>query len=69
VQKGLGAIDTAIKLKPDYVEAIVYKNLLLRSQALLEKDPAKQQALIKQADTLRDQAEEIRKRKATGVGD
>jgi tetratricopeptide (TPR) repeat protein len=69
VQKGLGAIDTAIKLKPDYVEAIVYKNLLLRSQALLERDPARQQALIKQADTLRDQAEEIRKRKATGVGD
>jgi tetratricopeptide (TPR) repeat protein len=69
VQKGLTAIDRAIQLKPDYVEAIVYKNLLLRSQALLEKDPAKQQALIKQADTLRNQAEEIRKKKATGVGD
>ena len=69
VQKGLGAIDQAIQLKPDYVEALVYKNLLLRSQALLEKDPAKQQALIKQADSFRDQAEEIRKKKATGVGD
>ena len=69
VQKGLTAIDHAIQLRPDYVEAIVYKNLLLRSQALLEKDPAKQQALIKQADSLRDQAEEIRKRKATGIGD
>jgi tetratricopeptide (TPR) repeat protein len=69
VQKGLAAIDHAIQLKPDYVEAIVYKNLLLRSQALLEKDPAKQQALIKEADTLRDKAEAIRKQKATGVGD
>jgi tetratricopeptide (TPR) repeat protein len=69
VQKGLAAIDHAIQLKPDYVEALVYKNLLLRSQALLEKDPAKQQALIKQADSFRDQAEEIRKKKATGVGD
>jgi tetratricopeptide (TPR) repeat protein len=68
VQKGLTAIDHAIQLKPDYVEAIVYKNLLLRSQALLEKDPAKQQALIKEADTLRDKAEAIRKQKATGVG-
>ena len=38
------------------------------SQALLEKDPAKQQALIKQAETVRDQADEIRKKKATGVG-
>ena len=68
VQKGLAAIDHAIQLRPDYVEALVYKNLLLRSQALLEKDPARQQALIKQADSLRDKAEEIRKKKATGVG-
>jgi tetratricopeptide (TPR) repeat protein len=68
VQKGLTAIDQAIKLRPDYVEAIVYKGLLLRSQALLEKDPSRQQALIRQAETLRDQAEEIRKKKATGVG-
>lgn len=69
VQKGLAAVDHAIQLKPDYVEALVYKNLLLRSQALLEKDPSRQQALIKQADSFRDQAEAIRKRKATGVGD
>ena len=68
VQKGLTAIDHAIQLRPDYMEALVYKGLLLRSQALLEKDPAKQQALIKQADSLRDKAEEIRKQKATGVG-
>ena len=68
VQKGLTAVDHAIQLKADYVEALVYKNLLLRSQALLEKDPAKQQSLIKQADSLRDKAEEIRKQKATGVG-
>jgi len=67
VQKGLTAIDHAIQLKPDYPEALVDKGLLLRSQALLEKEPAKQQALIKQAETLRDQAEEIRKKKATGA--
>ena len=69
VQKGLTAVDHAIELKPDYVEALVYKNLLLRSQVLLEKDPAKQQTLIKQADSLRDKAEAIRKQKATGIGD
>ena len=67
VQKGLGAVDRAIEIRPDYVEAIVYKNLLLRSQALLETSPARQQALIRQADVLRDQAEEIRKKKATGI--
>ncbi len=51
------------------MEAVAYKNLLLRLQANLDKNPARQQALIKQADQLRDQAEEIRKKKATGVGD
>jgi tetratricopeptide (TPR) repeat protein len=68
VQKGIQAIDKAIQIRPDYVEALVYKNLLLRLQANLETNPARQQALIKQADQFRDQAEEIRKRKATGVG-
>ena len=67
VQKGIEAIDQALQIKSDYVEALVYKNLLLRLQANLEKDPAKQQALIKQADQLRDKAEEIRKEKAAGA--
>jgi tetratricopeptide (TPR) repeat protein len=67
VDKGMTAIDEAIRIRPDYVEAIVYKNLLLRLQANLETSPARQQALIRQADVLRDQAEEIRKKKATGI--
>ena len=49
------------------MEALVYKNLLLRLQANLEKDPAKQQRLIKDADQLRDKAQELRKQKAAGV--
>lgn len=69
VNTGMKAIDEAIRIRPDYVEAIVYKNLLLRLQANLETNPARQQALIREADVLRDQAEEIRKKKATGVGD
>ena len=67
VDKGIDAIDRALKIKPDYAEALVYKNLLLRLEANLEKDPAKQQALIKQADQLRDRAQEIRKAKAAGA--
>jgi tetratricopeptide (TPR) repeat protein len=66
VQKGLDAIERALQIKPDYMEALVYKNLLLRLQANMEKDPAKQQALIKQADQLRDRAEALRKQKAAG---
>ena len=65
--KGVEAVDKALQIKPDYIDALVYKNLLLRLQANMEKDPAKQQALIKEADELRDKAEELRKQKAAGV--
>jgi len=68
VQKGIGAVDKALQIKPDYTDALVYKNLLLRLQANTEKDPAKQQALLKEANELRDKAEDLRKKKASGVG-
>ena len=64
VQSGVDAVDKAISLKGDYIEALVYKNLLLRLQANLEKNPARQQALLKEADTFRNRAEELRKQKA-----
>jgi tetratricopeptide (TPR) repeat protein len=67
VQKGIEAVDHSLQIKPDYMEALVYKNLLLRLQANMEKDPSKQQALIKQADMLRDKAQELRKQKAAGI--
>ena len=43
-------------MKPDYVDAIVYKGLLLRLQANLEKDPAKQQQLLKDATAFSEKA-------------
>ena len=67
VEKGLAAVDKALQIRPDYMEAMTYKGLLLRVQALIEKDPAKQQALLKEANTLHDKAEDLRKRKAAGV--
>jgi tetratricopeptide (TPR) repeat protein len=69
VQKGIVAADRALQLKGDYVEAMVFKGLLLRLQATLEKDPSKQQALLKQASDLHDKAEDVRKKKAAGIGD
>jgi tetratricopeptide (TPR) repeat protein len=69
VLAGLEAVDKAISIKSDYMEAVAYKNLLLRLQANLEKDPAKQQALLRQADQLRDKAEALRKQKAAGASD
>jgi tetratricopeptide (TPR) repeat protein len=63
IQAGIGEEDKALQINPDYFEALTYKNLLLRLQANVEKDPAKQQALIKQADQLRDKAQELQKQK------
>jgi tetratricopeptide (TPR) repeat protein len=68
VNKGLEAVNKAIELKADYVEAITFKNLLFRLQANLEKDPARQQALIREADELRDRANELRKKQTAGAG-
>jgi predicted Zn-dependent protease len=67
VDKGLAAVDKSLQLKPDYMEALVYKGLLLRLEANMEKDPKKQQDLIKQAVALHDKAEELRKKKTAGV--
>lgn len=66
VQMGLEAIDKAIGLNEQYMEALVYKNLLLRVQANIERNPARQQALLKEAEQLSNRAEEIRKANAGG---
>ncbi len=63
IQKGQTALSKAISMKPDYFEAMAYLNLLYRQQALVETDPVKQQALIAQADKIRNQAVEIIKKK------
>jgi predicted Zn-dependent protease len=67
IGKGLAAADKALTIKPDYADAMTYKGLLLRLQANLEKDPTKQQALLKEAKDLQDKSEETRKKKATGA--
>jgi len=69
-QAGIDAVNKAIELKADYFEALSYKNLLLRVQANLEKNPAKQQALLREADQYRDRAQEVRnKQRASGASD
>ena len=67
VMAGLGAADQAIGLNENYVDALVYKNILLRKQAGMlvceDTDDAacisEQEGLIAEADTLRDRAQEI----------
>lgn len=62
IKRGLDASDKAIAIKGDYVDAMVMKGLLLRQQALVEKSPAKQQELLKEANALREKAIETRNR-------
>jgi len=67
INKGLAAADKALSIKPDYGDAMTYKGLLLRLAANLEKDVAKQQALLKEAKEPQDKSEDIRKKKAAGA--
>jgi tetratricopeptide (TPR) repeat protein len=67
ILKGMEATDKALKLNPDYSEALLYKNILMRMQANLEKDIKKREELIRQADVLRDRAQDINKKKAAGL--
>jgi predicted Zn-dependent protease len=69
VVAGNEAIDKAIQLKADYPEALTYKGLLLRVQANLEKNPARQQELVKEAATFSERAAEVQaKQRAAGAG-
>ena len=70
VLAGNEAIDKAIELKADYPEALTYKGLLLRVQANLEKNPTRQQELVKEAATFTARAAEVQaKQRAAGAGD
>jgi tetratricopeptide (TPR) repeat protein len=62
ILRGLKAADRAIELKKDYVEAMIFKGLLLRLQALEEKSPAKQKQLLDEATKLSQTANEIGQR-------
>ncbi len=65
IVKGIEATDKALKLNPDYIDALTYKNILLRMEANLEPDPKKRQPLIDEADKLRNKAQELNKKKAS----
>lgn len=67
IMKGIEADNKALELNPNYVDAMVYKNILLRQQANVETDRAKQLALIKEADALRDKAISMTSKTAPGT--
>lgn len=67
IARGIEALQTAERLKPDYFEALVYHGLLLHQQALIEEDSQKKQALTVQADALRERGKAIVKRRSGGT--
>lgn len=58
IQLGLEQLDSALEIDDEYVDALIYKNLLLREQAKIE--PAKKAELEAEANELRDRALALR---------
>jgi tetratricopeptide (TPR) repeat protein len=65
--KGIEAADRALALNADYIEALTYKNILLRMQGNTEKDPVKRKELYDEADRLKNRAIELGKKKTAGT--
>lgn len=68
IERALAAEDTALSLHADYIEALTYKNILLRMKANMERDRKTIDALIAEADRLRNRAMELQKAQGTGGG-
>ncbi len=56
---GMREMDRALALRADYMEALVYKNILLRMQANRSEDIERRAQLIAEANALRNRAEEL----------
>ena len=65
VKGGLEAINRALVLNPDYLDATVYKGLLLRMQAGFETDPVRQKTLMDEAQQLQVRAKELQTNQLT----
>jgi tetratricopeptide (TPR) repeat protein len=59
--RGLENVDKALKIKPDYFEAIIYKGLLYRVKAGSTKNPRERQQYLDEAQTLQKQGLDLRK--------
>lgn len=66
--KGIEAENKALAINPEYFEALTYKNILLRQQALYERSPARQKELLNEAEALYNKAMEVRKKQNEAAG-
>jgi tetratricopeptide (TPR) repeat protein len=60
IELGLGQLDQALGIDDEYVDALIYKNLLLREQAKV--DPRRKDELEAMANELRDRAMALREK-------
>jgi TonB family protein len=58
---GVNATDSALAQDAEYVDALIYKNIMLRMQANDSADTDEQKRLLTEADRLRNKAIELRK--------
>jgi TonB family protein len=65
---GIAGTDRALAVDPDHVDALTYKNIMLRMRANEESDRFVQQTLIAEADALRNRAIELGKQRAARSG-
>lgn len=64
VDEGIAQLDTAIKLRPDYEDAMAYLNFLYRRKADMVESAEERAAFTKKADDLLDKVKEIKQQKA-----
>jgi tetratricopeptide (TPR) repeat protein len=57
---GMAQLDKALEIDDQYVDALIYKNLLLREEAKIEPNAKRKAELTAQADELRDRAMALR---------
>ena len=62
VDLGLASMDQALKINPEYFEALVYYNLLFREKAKMELDGTKRLEYIAKADEYVAKAKAVRKK-------
>jgi TonB family protein len=65
---GIAASDRALAISPAFPEAMIYKNILLRTLATYTPDTNEQRRLTQEADTLRNRAVELNKSRQQSSG-
>jgi len=68
VLAGIQSSDQALALNPNYADAVTFKELLIRREALLVDDFDEAQELLAEADALNERATELRQTQQGGGG-